>query len=91
MDEFRPRPRLLSTAMHESFFIHCTVNECEQKESRAVIEGAGSAWPPRTSSFQVPLATGSWWAYRGRDGRVERAYCPLHHEHAACIQGAEAA
>jgi hypothetical protein len=77
--------------MHDTFFIYCIVDECEQKESRTVIEGTGAAWPTRASSYQVSLPTGTSWAYRGRDGRVERAYCPVHPEHAACGQSAQAA
>ena len=77
--------------MHETFFIYCIVDECEQKESRAVIKGAGSPGPRGASSYQVSLPTGTWWAYRGRDGRVERAYCPAHHDHGLCSHSAEAA
>ena len=56
-----------------------------------VIEGAGAAWPRGARSYQVSLPTGTWWAYRGRDGRVEHAYCPVHHEHVVCGHSAEAA
>ena len=56
-----------------------------------MIEGAGALWPPPTRRYQVVLPTGTWWAFRGGDGRVERAYCPLHHEEGVCVQSAEAA
>jgi hypothetical protein len=77
--------------MYESFFVYCVADECQQKESRAVIEGAGVACPPRTTRFEVSLPTGTWRALRGRDGRIERAYCPLHHDDAGCGEIAEAA
>jgi hypothetical protein len=34
------------------------------------------AWPPHASGYRVALDEGDWWAYRGRDTRVERAYRP---------------
>ena len=49
------------------------------------------AWPPHASGYRVALDEGDWWAYRGRDTRVERAYCPAHHEDAVGVEGAAAA
>ena len=77
--------------MDRAFFIRCHVDRCDQKESRAVIEGAVTAWPPHASGYRVALDEGDWWAYRGRDTRVERAYCPAHHEDAVWVEGAAAA
>jgi hypothetical protein len=77
--------------MYESFFVYCAADECQQKESRAVIEGADITCPPRTTRFEVSLPTGMWRALRGRDGRIERAYCPLHHDDARRSEIAEAA
>jgi len=56
-----------------------------------VIEAAVTAWPPHASGYRVALDEGDWWAYRGRDTRVERAYCPAHHEDAVWVEGAAAA
>ena len=77
--------------MDESFFINCCADGCDTKESRAVIEGAVTAWPPHKTGYWVPLDGGEWWAYRERGARVERAYCSAHHEHAVWLEGAEAA
>jgi hypothetical protein len=77
--------------MDRAFFIRCHVDRCDQKESRAVIEGAVTAWAPHASGYRVALDEGDWWAYRGRDTRVERAYCPAHHEDAVGVEGAAAA
>jgi len=78
--------------MHDSFFICCGVDGCERKEARAVIEGALTGEPIRTiRSFPVSLDDGEWWAYRGRDARVERVYCPDHHPDAVWLEGWQAA
>jgi hypothetical protein len=77
--------------MNESFFIRCSADGCKEKESRAVVEGAIAAWPLHASAERVPAVAGTWRAYRGRDGRIERAYCPAHHENAVWVEGAEAA
>jgi hypothetical protein len=78
--------------MEEAFFIRCDVDSCDRKESRAVIEGAVTGEPIGfRRSYAVPLRGGEWWAYRGRDARVERAYCPAHHEDAVRFEGAKAA
>jgi len=63
---FRLPRRLLSAPMHETFFIYCIVDDCEQKESRAVIEGAGAGFPPRARSYQVSLPMGTWRRTAGR-------------------------